>query len=204
MRSEIGKLSLGETFAERDKLNEAIVAEIDKASDSWGVKVLRYEVRNIVPSPQVVHTLEKQMEAERAKRAEVTLANAEKESRILTSEGYRQEAINISEGEKQKRINLARGRAREIGILADATATGIRKVAHAITRPGGDFAVKMKLVEHFIDHLGNVIQHARVSVLPADLAHIKGVLAAIGKGVEGASAQTGGARSVQIDRGRQP
>lgn len=179
MRSEIGKLTLGDTFYERDKLNEAIVREIDKASDPWGIKVMRYEIKNISPSAQVVHTLEKQMEAERAKRAEITLATAHKESKILVSEGHRQEAINISEGEKQKRINEALGRANAIEILAEASAEGLQKVAAAINKPGGDMAVKMRLVEEFINQTGEVMKGADVSVLPSDLAHLKGVLSAI-------------------------
>ncbi len=183
MRSEIGKLTLGETYAERDRLNGAIVSEIDKASDPWGIKVLRYEIRNITPSTQVVHTLEKQMEAERAKRAEVTLANADKESKILTSEGYREEAINLSEGEKQKRINEAKGRAKEISILAQATAESTRLIAAAIRKPGGELAVKMKLVEQFIEHLGRVIQTAKVSVLPIELANLKGIVESVSHGI---------------------
>ncbi len=179
MRSEIGKLTLGDTFYERDKLNESIVREIDKASDPWGIKVMRYEIKNIAPSPQVVHTLEKQMEAEREKRADITLATAGKESKILVSEGYRQEAINISEGEKQKRINEALGRAREIEILAEASAEGVRKVAQAITKPGGEYAVKMRLVEDYINRTGEILRGANVSVLPTDLAHIKGLLTAL-------------------------
>lgn len=181
MRSEIGKLTLGDTFYERDKLNESIVREIDKASDPWGIKVLRYEIKNIEPSAQVVHTLEKQMEAEREKRADITLATAGKESKILISEGYRQEAINISEGEKQKRINEALGRAREIEILAEASAEGLQAVAQSINKPGGDYAVKMRLVEDFIGRMGEVMENANVSVLPTDLAHIKGVLNALGQ-----------------------
>jgi regulator of protease activity HflC (stomatin/prohibitin superfamily) len=181
MRSEIGKLSLGDTFHEREALNEAIVREIDRASDPWGIKVLRYEIRNISPSQQVIHTLEKQMEAERAKRAEITLATAKKESKILVSEGFRQEAINISEGEKQKRINESNGRAKEIEILAQASAEGLRKVAGAIEGPGGAYAVKMRLVEGFLDRTGKVLREADVSVLPADLAHLKGVLTAAGQ-----------------------
>jgi regulator of protease activity HflC (stomatin/prohibitin superfamily) len=179
MRSEIGKLTLGDTFYEREKLNEKIVLEVDKASNPWGIKVLRYEIRNIEPSRQVVHTLEKQMEAERAKRAEITLATADKESKILISEGYRQEAINISEGEKQKRINEALGKAREIEILAAASAEGLRYVADAIQKPGGDIAVRMRLIEEFINRFGEVIARSDLSVLPADLAHIKGVLTAV-------------------------
>lgn len=179
MRSEIGKLTLGDTFYERDKLNESIVREIDKASDPWGIKVMRYEIKNISPSRQVVHTLEKQMEAERAKRAEITLATAGKESKILISEGHRQEAINISEGEKQKRINEATGRAQEIEILAEASAEGLQKVALSIKKPGGDYAVKMRLVEDFVKRMGEVMKNADVSVLPTDLAHVKGILTAL-------------------------
>jgi regulator of protease activity HflC (stomatin/prohibitin superfamily) len=179
MRSEIGKLTLGDTFYEREKLNEKIVLEVDKASNPWGIKVLRYEIRNIEPSRQVVHTLEKQMEAERAKRAEITLATADKESKILISEGYRQEAINISEGEKQKRINEALGKAREIEILAAASAEGLRYVSEAILKPGGESAVRMRLVEEFITRFGEIVDRSDLSVLPADLAHIKGVLTAV-------------------------
>ena len=175
MRSEVGKLSLGETFSERDTLNEKIVREIDNASNSWGIKVLRYEIMNIRPSDHVVTTLEKQMEAEREKRAEITLANAEKQSRINLSEGDRQMAINVSEGEKQKRINEARGKARKIELLASATAEGIAMVADSVNKPGGTTAVKMRLVEQFIDEVGGVMDKADVSVLPAEMANIKGI-----------------------------
>jgi regulator of protease activity HflC (stomatin/prohibitin superfamily) len=130
-----------------------------------------------------MNTLEKQMEAERSKRAEITLATAEKEAKILVSEGHRQEAINLSEGEKQKRINEAKGKARRISILAEATAQGIRDVAQAIRRPGGDQAVKLKLVEQFIGNLGQVIKTAKVSVLPADLANLRSVLASVTEGL---------------------
>ena len=190
MRSEIGKLTLGDTFYERDRLNESIVREIDKASDPWGIKVLRYEIRNISPSKHVVHTLEKQMEAERAKRAEITLATADKESKILVSEGYRQEAINVSEGEKQKRINEAIGRAKEIEILAEASAEGLQRVAKATQKPGGEYAVKMRLIEDFIGRMGEVMNGANVSVLPADLAHLKGILTALNQNL---AATQGGA-----------
>lgn len=176
MRSEIGKLTLSQTFAERENLNESIVTEIDKASDPWGVKVLSYEVKNISPSKGVVHTLEKQMEAERQRRAEVILASAERESQILVSEGYRQEAINHSEGEKQRRINEAKGRAREISAVADATAQGVKMVAAAIQKPGGDLAVKMKLTEQFVKKVENIIKNSSVSVFPVELATLKGAV----------------------------
>jgi regulator of protease activity HflC (stomatin/prohibitin superfamily) len=179
MRSEVGKLTLGETFSERDSLNETIVKEIDKASEPWGIKVLRYEVKNIKPSENVVHTLEKQMEAEREKRAEVTLADAEKDAMINISIGERQEAINISEGMKAKRINEAQGRAQEISILAEATARGMEWVAAAINKPGGSTAVKMRLLEAFINEFGEILKSADISVIPAQMANIKGIFEGI-------------------------
>jgi regulator of protease activity HflC (stomatin/prohibitin superfamily) len=173
MRSEIGKLNLSQTFSERDTLNETIVREIDKASDPWGIKVLRYEVRNITPSNNVIHTLEKQMEAERQKRAEITLAEAEKESTINLSEGVRQEAINLSEGDKQKQINEAHGRAREIAILTQASAEGINFIAKAAAQPGGEQAIKMRLLEQFMAQTGNILQHADVSIVPSEVAKLE-------------------------------
>ncbi|MEW6981032.1 SPFH domain-containing protein [Colwelliaceae bacterium 6471] len=174
MRSEIGKLKLGQTFSEREALNETIVREIDKASDPWGIKVLRYEVRNITPSENVIHTLEKQMEAERQKRAEITLAEAEKESTINLSEGQRQEAINLSEGDKQKQINEAQGRAEEIKILTKATAEGIDLIASAATKNNGDQAIRLRLMEQFIQQTGNILKTAEVSVLPTEMAKLEG------------------------------
>lgn len=175
MRSEVGKLTLGQTFSERDALNDKIVKEIDVASNSWGIKVLRYEIMNIRPSDHVVSTLEKQMEAEREKRAEITLATAEKQSKINISEGEKQQAINISEGEKQKRINEAEGRAEKIRLVAEATATGMEMVATSINKPGGDSAVKLKLADQFIDELGDILDQADVSVLPQEMAQVKGI-----------------------------
>jgi regulator of protease activity HflC (stomatin/prohibitin superfamily) len=174
VRSEVGKLTLGETFSEREALNETIVREIDRASEPWGIKVLRYEVMNITPSPNVIDTLEKQMEAERRKRAEITLANAERDSTIALSQGERQEAINISEGERQKRINEAHGRAEEIKILATATAEGTTLVADAVSQPGGSDAMNLQLVEAYIDRLKDLLAKADVSVVPADVAKIDG------------------------------
>lgn len=174
MRSEIGKLKLGQTFSERDTLNETIVREIDKASDPWGIKMLRYEVRNITPSANVIHTLEKQMEAERRKRAEITLAEADKESTINLSEGERQEAINISEGDKQRQINEAHGHAKEIEILTEATAEGMNMIAKASMSPGGDKAIKMRLLEQFIKQTGSILKTADVSIMPAEMAKLEG------------------------------
>ncbi len=174
MRSEIGKLTLGQTFSERDTLNETIVAEIDKASDPWGIKVLRYEIKNISPSAHVIHTLEKQMEAEREKRSEITMATAKKESTINLSEGEKQEAINISEGEKQKRINEAMGKARSIELIAEASAEGMKSIAEAIRADYGMNAVQMRIFEQYIDEWGKIAAKADVSIVPAQLASIKG------------------------------
>jgi regulator of protease activity HflC (stomatin/prohibitin superfamily) len=173
MRSEIGKLSLDDTFAERERLNDAIVAEIDKASEAWGIKVLSYELKNIIPSSQVIHTLEKQMEAEREKRAEITLANAAKESKILVSEGFRQESINLSEGEKQKRVNIAKGRAREIQLLAEASAHAFHRVGEAIQKPGGHEVVKLKILESYLDNMQKLLKDSQVSIFPGKLADVQ-------------------------------
>lgn len=175
MRSEVGRLTLSETFSERESLNDKIVEEIDAASKTWGIKVLRYEVMNIVPSNHVVTTLEKQMEAEREKRAEITLATAEKESRINLSEGERQYAINISEGEKLKQINEAKGKGQKISLIASATAEGMAMVAESVNLPGGSTALKLKLIELFVDELGHILKNAEVSVLPAEMAQVKGI-----------------------------
>ena len=191
MRSEIGKLALHQAFSERDRLNDAIVREIDKASEPWGIKVLRYEVKNITPSNNVVHTLEKQMEAERSRRAEVTMATAEKEATINRSEGQRQEAINLSTGEKERRINEATGRAKEIEIVAEATSRGISMVAASLARPGGQQAARMRVVEQFTEELGRILKRAQISVVPTELARIESTFRGIGEVTK--SVTTGGA-----------
>lgn len=174
MRSEFGKMTLDDTFSERDHMNENIVKEIDKASDHWGIKMIRYEIMNISPSKRVVDTMEQQMEAERAKRADITLSQGQKEAKIQISEGERQREINLSEGTRTKRINEAEGRAEEIRLLAEASALAMEEVAAAIQVPGGQTAVKMQLVEEFVDELGDILQKADVSVVPEGLANIKG------------------------------
>ncbi len=179
VRSEVGKLRLSETFSERDRLNTTIVKEIDHASEPWGIKVLRYEVMNIIPSGSVIDTLEKQMEAERSKRADITLANAERDSTINLSEGERQEAINLSEGERQKRINEAQGRAQEISILAEATATGSQLIAGAINQPGGQDAVNLRLVEQYVSRLTDLLETAEVSLVPREMAEMQSFFAGI-------------------------
>ncbi|PSQ80435.1 MAG: paraslipin [Bacteroidetes bacterium QS_8_68_15] len=184
MRSEIGKITLDDTFSEREAMNDNIVREIDKASDPWGIKVMRYEIKDIEPSNEVVLTMEQQMEAERDKRAEITESTGDRDARVNVSEGERQEAILRSEGDKQKRINEAKGRAREVELLAGATARGTERIAKAIAQPGGSLAVKARLVEQYIDDLGEILDEADVSVLPVEAANLKTFF-------EGASAVSG-------------
>ena len=181
MRSEIGKLTLEQTFSERENINQSIVKEIDRASDPWGIKMLRYEIKNITPSRGVLETLEKQMEAERQKRAQITLAVADKEARINVSEGERQEAINLSEGDRQRRINEANGRSEEIALLATASAAAITAIATAIRQPGGALAVKMEVLEQFIEAFGRILEASDVSVVPAQLATLQGFFEGIGE-----------------------
>jgi regulator of protease activity HflC (stomatin/prohibitin superfamily) len=187
MRSEVGKITLDDTFSERDAMNEAIVEELDKASNPWGVKVMRYELKDIQPAQDIVRTMEKQMEAEREKRAEITESSGERDARINVSEGERRESILMSEGRRQQRINEAEGDAREMELIAEATANGIERIAEAIAQPGGSLAVKMRLTEQFIDRLGEVIDGANVSVLPMEAANLRSFF-------EGASEVTGSVR----------
>ncbi|HRP69474.1 MAG TPA: paraslipin, partial [Turneriella sp.] len=173
MRSEIGKLNLDDTFRERDKINDKVVHEIDKASEPWGIKFIRYEIRSIDPSANMLNTMEKQMEAERQKRADITLAQGDKQARINVSEGEKRAAINISEGEKQKRINEAEGRSREITLIADASALGLKRIAEAIQKPGGANAVKMRIVEQFLEEFGGVLAKSKLSVVPGRIAELQ-------------------------------
>ena len=188
MRSEVGKITLDDTFSERDAMNEAIVEELDKASNPWGVKVMRYELKDIQPAEDIVRTMEKQMEAEREKRAEITESSGERDARINVSEGEQQESVLLSEGRREQRINEAEGDAREMELLAEATANGIERIATAISQPGGSLAVKMRLTEQFIDRLGEVIDGTNVSVLPMEAANMRSFF-------EGASEVTDSVRS---------
>lgn len=180
MRSEIGKITLDDTFSERDMMNENIVKEIDEAADPWGIKVMRYEIKNISPSNDIVDTMEKQMEAEREKRAEITNSEGYREARINESKGEQQSQILLSEAQRQRRINEAKGRAKEIELVATATANGIRRVATAIEKPGGDIAVKTKLVEQYINQFGKIIKSTNVSVLPTETANLKTFFEGVG------------------------
>lgn len=176
MRSEIGRISLDETFSEREMMNENIVREIDKASDPWGIKVLRYEIRNIRPSMAIIETLEKQMEAERAKRADILRSSGQKDSVINISQGERQATVLHSEADKIRQINEAEGKAAEVRLIADATAKGIARMALAIEKKGGLTASHIQILEQFTDGLGQILENTQVTVLPTEVAKVKTAL----------------------------
>ena len=178
MRSVIGKMELDRTCEERDSMNGAIVSAVDTASDPWGVKVTRYEVKNIVPPQSIKESMEKQMKAEREKRAVIAESEGEKQAKINRASGDRQQMIERSEGEKQKRINEAEGRASEIIKVADATAAGIRTIAEAINIQGGEDAVNLRIAEQYIQQFGNLAKEANTLVIPSNLTDIAGFVTA--------------------------
>jgi len=178
MRSIIGKLELDKTFEERETINTAIVEAVDKASDPWGVKVTRYEVKNIVPPQSIKDAMEKQMRAEREKRALIAESEGDKQAKINRSEGDKQELIKRSEGEKQKRINEAEGRAAEIEKVAVATSNGIRKIAEAINEKGGINAVNLRIAEQYLGEFGKLAKTNNSLIIPSDLSDIAGIIAA--------------------------
>lgn len=177
MRSVIGKLELDKTFEERDTINFAIVEAVDRASDPWGVKVSRYEVKNIEPPNSIKDAMEKQMRAVREKRATIAESEGEKQAKINRAEGDKQELIERSEGEKQKRINEAEGRAAEIEKVAEATANGIREIAAAINEEGGINAVNLRVAEQYISEFGNLAQKGNSLIIPANLSDPAGIIA---------------------------
>ncbi len=181
MRSEIGKLELDRTFEERDAINHAIIAAVDKASDPWGIKITRYEIKNIHPPQTVRDALEKQMRAEREKRASIAESEGKRQALINVAEGTKQQAIAISEGEKMKRINEAEGRAKEIELVAIATAEGINKIAEAIEKPGGSDAVNLRVAEQYIKQFGNLAKEGNTLIIPTDLSDVGGMVAAATK-----------------------
>ena len=177
LRSEVGKLELDRTFEERTAINTAICSEVDKASDPWGVKVTRYEIKTIKPPASVLDAMEKQMKAEREKRASIAESEGERQARINRAEGVKQEAIELSEGERQKRINEATGRAEEIRLVAQATADGIRNIAAAISETaGGKDAMNLRLAEQYIAEFGKLAKTNNTMILPADLSNIASVV----------------------------
>ncbi len=177
MRSIIGRMELDKTFEERDHINSNIVAAVDAASDPWGVKVTRYEVKNITPPQSIKDAMEKQMRAERAKRAMIFESEGQKQAKINVADGDKQELIKRSEGEKQKRINEAEGRASEIERVAKATAWGIREIAASINERGGRDAVNLRIAEQYLTEFGNLAKENNTMIIPSNMADISSIIA---------------------------
>ena len=177
LRSEVGKIDLDRTFEERSMINRNIVGELDKASDPWGVKVLRYEIKNINPPPDVVSAMEKQMRAEREKRAVILTSEGERDAKINEAEGEKQRVIKESEAAKQQQINEADGEAAAILAVATATAEGLRSVAGALVVEGGDAAMKLRVAESYIEQFGQLAKEGNTLVIPANLSDISSMIA---------------------------
>lgn len=177
LRSAIGKITLDNTFEAREILNRQVVEALDEASQNWGVKVLRYEIKDIQPPRSVLEAMEKQMKAEREKRAEIAKSEGERQAMINRAEGERAEAIARSEGEKMRRINEAEGQAQEILKVAEATAEGIRRVADALSAPGGQDAANLEVAKKYIDQFGKLAKENTTMILPANLADVSSMVA---------------------------
>ncbi len=176
LRSEIGKIDLDKTFEERSNINVAVVSELDKASESWGVKVLRYEIKNINPPQDVLSAMEKQMRAEREKRAVILTSEGVRDAAVNTAEGEKQKAIKASEGRKQQQINEAEGQAAAILSIATATAEGIRQIAQSIQNPGGFQAVQLRVAEQYIQEFGKLAKAGNTLVVPSTLSDVGSVI----------------------------
>jgi len=177
LRSEIGKIELDRTFEERTNINIQVVNELDKASDPWGVKVLRYEIKNITPPKGVLDAMEKQMRAEREKRAVILTSEGERDAAINQAEGEKQQVIKASEAKKQQQINEAEGAAAAILAIAQATAEGLRKVAETIQVPGGQEAVQLRVAEQYIGKFGELAKASNTLILPASVSDVGAMIA---------------------------
>jgi regulator of protease activity HflC (stomatin/prohibitin superfamily) len=177
LRSEVGKIDLDKTFEERTQINIQVVTELDKASEPWGVKVLRYEIKNITPPNDILAAMEKQMRAEREKRAVVLSSEGERDAAINNAEGAKQQVIKASEATKQQQINEAEGAASAILAIATATAQGIREVAEAVRQPGGFEAVQLRVAEQYVGQFGQIAKQSTTLVLPASLTDVASLVA---------------------------
>jgi regulator of protease activity HflC (stomatin/prohibitin superfamily) len=191
LRSEIGKIDLDKTFEERTNINLSVVTELDKASEPWGVKVLRYEIKNITPPHDVLAAMEKQMRAEREKRAVILTSEGSRDAVINAAEGSKQETIKASEARKQQQINEAEGQAAAILAVATATAEGLRRVADAMQIQGGMEAVQLRVAEQYIAQFGELAKSSNTLVLPANAADVGSMIALAMKVITGAGANGG-------------
>jgi len=191
MRSVIGKLELDRTFEERESINADIINAVDKASEPWGIKVNRYEVRNITPPQSIKDAMEQYMKAEREKRAEIARSEGERQAEINRAEGEKLAKINVSEGEKQKLINEAEGRAAQIRLVAEATSSGLKAVAEAIGHPGGEDAVSLRIAEAYLGEFGKLAKANNTMIIPSNVVDIASVVA-VGKQVLESNKKSGG------------
>ncbi|MGE9269346.1 MAG: SPFH domain-containing protein [Verrucomicrobiales bacterium] len=186
LRSEIGKIELDRTFEERDTINASVIEALDKASEPWGLKITRYEIANITPPKSVQDALEKQMRAERERRAQIALSEGQREAQINVAEGQKQEVIKQSEAQKISQINEAEGKAREIELLSNATADGIRRIAESIEAPGGQNAVNLRVAEQYVKEFGNLAKAGNTLIVPQNLSDVGGTVASLAKILKGA------------------
>jgi regulator of protease activity HflC (stomatin/prohibitin superfamily) len=177
LRSEIGKIDLDRTFEERTNINMSVVTELDKASEPWGVKVLRYEIKNITPPQDILAAMEKQMRAEREKRAVILTSEGQRDAVINSAEGAKQETIKASEARQQQQINEARGQAEAILAVATATAEGLRRVADASQTAGGLQAMQLRVAEQYVTQFGELAKRSTALVLPASMTDVAGMVA---------------------------
>ena len=176
LRSEIGKIDLDRTFEERSTINGLLVAELDKASATWGVKVLRYEIKKILPSHETLEAMEKQMRAEREKRAVILTSEGQRDAQINEAEGQKQRVIKESEATRQLQINEAEGQAQAILAVANATAAGLRNIAEALRQPGGEDAMRLRVAEQYVTQLGHLAKEGNTFVIPANLSDVASML----------------------------
>jgi regulator of protease activity HflC (stomatin/prohibitin superfamily) len=202
LRSEMGKIDLDKTFEERTTINMQVVGELDKATDPWGVKVLRYEIKNINPPKDVLAAMEKQMRAEREKRATVLASEGQRDAAINNAEGQKQQTIKASEANKQQQINEAEGQASAILAVAGATAEGIRKVADVIQQPGGYEAVQLRVAEQYIGEFGKLAQRGTTLVVPANLSDVTAMIALAMNVLRNGAAGDGAGNGLAPARGR--
>ncbi len=177
LRSEIGKLDLDRTFEEREKVNNAVILAIDNATDPWGVKVLRYEIKSITPPGDVLAAMEKQMRAEREKRAKVLESEGDRDSKINRAEGEKQQTIKNSEAQRQRQINEAEGEASAILSVAKATAEGLQRVAEILNTPGGRESAELRVAEAYVQEFGKFATDANTIIVPANPADLSGMMA---------------------------
>lgn len=188
LRSVIGKMELDKTFEERDEINQIVVASLDEAAINWGVKVLRYEIKDLVPPQDILHSMQAQITAEREKRAriaqsegvkmeQINLANGAREAAIQKSQGEMQAIINNSEGNKQAAINKAQGEAEALRLVADATADAVRRVAEAVKVDGGMEAVNLKVAEQYVAAFAQLAKQNNTVILPANVADVSALVA---------------------------